>query len=138
MEAYGEFSLEACVELAWMCGLVRYDAKANAWLDAETGKPVADRDVKKKYEARLLAHCGIRLVEPAINHGYDPHAKRMMQSIAVDFDLRPVEIAGGEEEARQYKAELGDKVDVWAAGDGRWFMKVLRGAEARFTTRRTL
>lgn len=38
MEAFGEFSLEGCIELAWGMGLIKYhkDAQWTGWVDAKT------------------------------------------------------------------------------------------------------
>ena len=78
MESTGLFSMEACIELAWLVGLIRYHdgpLKKNkrvrhiGWIDAESEEPIADTDVKGKYEEHLLKHCGIRVVEPALFDG---------------------------------------------------------------------
>lgn len=56
MEAYGEFSIEGCIELAWMMGLIRYhnDDHHNGWVDAKTGEPVRDDEIKARYEKTIL------------------------------------------------------------------------------------
>ncbi|KAJ2334365.1 fatty acid synthase alpha subunit Lsd1, partial [Coemansia sp. RSA 2681] len=72
MEAYGEFSIEGCIELAWVMGLIKhYNGALKAtgamyvgWVDAKTEEPVRDIDVKPRYEEFILAHTGIRLIEP--------------------------------------------------------------------------
>jgi fatty acid synthase subunit alpha len=57
MESYGEFSMEGCIELAWLIGLIKYhsgplrDASGktsvyNGWVDAKTGDKVGDHEVK--------------------------------------------------------------------------------------------
>ncbi|KAJ2548946.1 fatty acid synthase alpha subunit Lsd1, partial [Coemansia sp. RSA 1836] len=58
MEAYGEFSLEGCIELAWVMGLIKhYNGALKAtgamyvgWVDAKTEEPVRDIDIKPRYE----------------------------------------------------------------------------------------
>ncbi len=49
MESKGEFSLEGCLELAWMLGLVKYvslSGNKKAWVDAKTNEPVQDWEIK--------------------------------------------------------------------------------------------
>lgn len=41
-------------------------------------------------------------------------------------DLEPLEV--GEEEARKFKAEHGEKCDIWPREDGQWFAKFKEGA----------
>lgn len=69
MEARGEFSIEGCIEMAWMMGFIKHlDGKlANGqtyvgWVDAKSGEPVDDKDVKTKYEKDIIKHAGIRLI----------------------------------------------------------------------------
>src|SRR5258708_10200468 len=69
MEARGEFTIEGCIEMAWLTGrITHFDGKLKTgnlyvgWIDAKTGEPVDDKDVKAKYEKEILAHSGIRLV----------------------------------------------------------------------------
>ncbi|KAL3656950.1 hypothetical protein V7S43_018155 [Phytophthora oleae] len=57
MESYGEFSLEGCVELAWLTGRILFD-KGN-WVDAKTKEVVPDHQVKARYEEDILEHSGI-------------------------------------------------------------------------------
>lgn len=56
MEAYGEFSIEGCIELAWMMGLIRYrnEDTHSGWVDAKTGEPVRDDEIKARYEKTIL------------------------------------------------------------------------------------
>ncbi|KAJ1958568.1 fatty acid synthase alpha subunit Lsd1 [Linderina pennispora] len=134
MEAHGEFSLEGCVELAWIMGLIRhYDglhpitqAHYVGWVDAKTDEPVQDIDVKARYESYILEHTGIRFVEPELHDGYDPHKKEMMCELQVDHDLEPFEASA--EEAANFKRGNGDQVDVWENPDGSWSVKFLKGA----------
>ena len=119
MESTGEFSIEGVLTLAWITGKVRYSTAdggsegGGGWMDASTGAPVAPGDVKSLYEAELLAHAGIRIVEPALFEGYDPTKKTFLHTIALDRDMGWLEVQGGAEAAEEYRAQLGgDKVDV--------------------------
>jgi len=69
MEARGEFTIEGCIEMAWIMGYIKhFDGKLKngnlyvGWVDAKTGEPVDDKDVKPWYEKEILTHSGIRLI----------------------------------------------------------------------------
>ena len=66
-ESTGEFSLEGCIELSWICGLIRPHSVTGVkgfdprqfyvgWVDAATGEAVADDEIKKRYEKTILEH----------------------------------------------------------------------------------
>jgi fatty acid synthase subunit alpha len=69
MEAWGELSIEGCIELAWMMGYIKhFDGKLKngssyvGWVDAKSGDAVDDKDVRSKYEKDIIANAGIRLI----------------------------------------------------------------------------
>lgn len=117
MEAYGKFSLEGCVEMAWIMGLIKYTStgtfKGNpysGWLDVGTNEPVEEWDIKRRYERHILNHSGIRLVDPELWDGYDPHKKQMLQEVVVEENLKPFEAS--KETAEAFKREQGTSVDI--------------------------
>ncbi len=71
--------MEGAIELAWIVGLIKPwngplpgqnpRSRYVGWVDAESMQPVADHEVKKRYEATLLKHCGLRVLEPALFEG---------------------------------------------------------------------
>ncbi|EJT52093.1 fatty-acid synthase complex protein [Trichosporon asahii var. asahii CBS 2479] len=133
MEARGEFTIEGCIELAWMMGYIKYldgklkDGKAYVgWVDAKSGEPVDDKDVRSKYEKEILEHTGIRLIEPELFHGYDPERKGFTQEVELSHDLEPLEVSA--DDAAKFKREQGDNVDIWAQESGEWFVKFKKGA----------
>lgn len=133
MEAKGEFTIEGCIEMAWMMGLIKHlDGKLKngqayvGWVDAKSGEPVDDKDVRSKYEKDILAHSGIRIIEPDLFHGYDPEQKAFNQEIELNHDLEPLEIPA--DDAARFKHEQGDRVDIWAQDSGEWFVKFKKGA----------
>ena len=83
MEAFGEFSREGFVEMAWIMGFIRHvdgqlpgkNADYIGWADSKTGEAVHDDDIGKKYKAKILEHSGVRLIEPELCRGYDPTHK---------------------------------------------------------------
>ena len=69
MEARGEFTIEGCIEMAWIMGYIKYfDGRLPngslyvGWVDTKTGEPVDDKDVRGKYEKDILVHAGVRLI----------------------------------------------------------------------------
>ncbi|KAB2576509.1 Beta-ketoacyl synthase [Lasiodiplodia theobromae] len=133
MEAYGEFSLEGCVEMAWIMGLIKNHngmikgKSYSGWVDAKTGDPVDDKDIKKKYEKFVLEHSGIRLIEPELFGGYDPNKKQLLQEVQIDEDLEPFEAS--KETAEEFKREHGDKVEIFEIADsGDYSVRLKKGA----------
>eukprot|EP01062_Namystynia_karyoxenos_P028436 TRINITY_DN21550_c0_g1_i1.p1 TRINITY_DN21550_c0_g1~~TRINITY_DN21550_c0_g1_i1.p1 ORF type:complete len:4167 (+),score=1617.38 TRINITY_DN21550_c0_g1_i1:129-12503(+) len=127
MEADGVFSLEGCLEMAWIMGLIRYERSREytGWV-TKSGERLKDIQVKQVLEKDILAHSGIRFVEPDLFGGYDPRKKSFLHQVQINHDMAPVEC--GEEEARAFKAQHGDSVDIWEKGDGVWAAKLRRGA----------
>ncbi|KAJ2889186.1 fatty acid synthase alpha subunit Lsd1, partial [Coemansia aciculifera] len=100
------------------------------WVDAKTDEPVSDIDVKVRYEEYILAHIGIRLIEPELVHGYDPNKRTVLREIQIEHDMGPFEATA--EEAYSFKETNGDKVDIWEnASGGSWSVRLLKGALIR-------
>ncbi|KAE8442386.1 hypothetical protein EG329_003402 [Mollisiaceae sp. DMI_Dod_QoI] len=133
MEAHGQFSLEGCVEMAWIMGLIKnhngpIKGKQYAgWVDAKTGEPVDDKDVKAKYEKHILEHSGIRLIEPELFKGYDPNKKQLLQEVVIEEDLEPFETS--KETAEEFKREHGDKAEIFEIPEsGEYIVRMKKGA----------
>ena len=67
MEAKGRLTLEGCIEMAWMMGYIKhFDGRLKdgtlhvGWVDAKTGEPVDDKDVRGLYEKEIMNHAGVR------------------------------------------------------------------------------
>ncbi|KAJ2821836.1 fatty acid synthase alpha subunit Lsd1, partial [Coemansia furcata] len=138
MEAYGEFSLEGCIELAWIMGLIKHfngmlkttGAMYIGWVDAKTEEPIHDVDVKPRFEEYILAHTGIRLIEPELVNGYDPNKRTLFREIQIEHDMEPFEATA--DEAATFKLESGSNVDIWEnTAGGSWSVKFLKGALIR-------
>ncbi|KAJ2820991.1 fatty acid synthase alpha subunit Lsd1, partial [Coemansia furcata] len=138
MEAYGEFSLEGCIELAWIMGLIKHfngtlkttGTMYVGWVDAKTEEPIRDFDVKPRYEEYILAHTGIRLIEPEMAHGYDPNNLSLLREIQIEHDMEPFETTA--DEAATLKVHNGSGVDIWEnSSGGSWSVKFLKGALIR-------
>lgn len=133
MEAYGEFSLEGCVEMAWIMGLIKNHngmikgKPYSGWVDSKTGEPVDDKDVKAKYEKYILEHAGIRLVEPELFDGYDPNKKQLLHEVVIEEDLEPFETS--KETAEEFKREHGDKAEIFEIPEtGQYTVRMKKGA----------
>ncbi|TFK33214.1 fatty acid synthase [Crucibulum laeve] len=133
MEARGEFTIEGCIEMAWLMGFIKhFDGRLKdgslyvGWVDSKTNEPVDDKDVKGRYEKDILAHAGVRLIEPELFRGYDPKKKVFNQEIELIHDLEAIEVS--DSEAQKFKLQHGDKCDIWAGEGGQWFAKFKKGA----------
>lgn len=133
MEAYGEFSLEGCIEMAWIMGLIKNHngpikgKPYSGWVDAKTGDPVDDKDIKPKFEKYILEHSGIRLIEPELFDGYDPERKQLLHEVVIEEDLDPFE--SSKDTAEEFKREHGDKVDIFEIPEtGQYTVRMKKGA----------
>lgn len=127
MEAFGEFSMEGCIELAWLTGQIKYD-QSKGWIRVSTNTPISDDSVKSELEMDLLQHAGIRIIEPELFEGYNPKAKQMLHQVAIDKNMAPIEVAD-EEEAIEFVNQLGaDNVDMFQTDSGIWMIRLRRGA----------
>ena len=114
MEAHGKFSLEGCIEMAWIMGLIEHRTVESrsyvGWVDKQTGEPIADMDVKDKYEQYILDHTGIRVIEPRQLDGSNPATKQFLHEVEVQEDLAPFEVP--KDTAHDLQREHGAKVQV--------------------------
>ncbi|PIA14341.1 fatty acid synthase [Coemansia reversa NRRL 1564] len=138
IEAFGELSMEGCIELAWIMGLIRHvngplaatSRHYTGWVDSKSGEAVRDVDIKTQYEQHILEHTGIRLIEPELVMGYDPTKKQALREVQIEHDMEPFEASA--EDAAAYKKSNGDRVDVWEnVGGSSWSVRFLKGALIR-------
>jgi fatty acid synthase subunit alpha, fungi type len=134
MECNGRLSMEGCIEMAWIMGLIENYCGIIAgeeycgWVDAKTKAPVHDSDVKAKYETFILNHTGIRIIEPWLDDSYNPDKKQFLQEIIVEEDLPP--FSAPKEMADQILLEQGDKVHIYPGG-GEFMVRLKKGAMIR-------
>ncbi|KAJ1728367.1 fatty acid synthase alpha subunit Lsd1, partial [Coemansia sp. Benny D160-2] len=140
MEAFGELTMAGCIELAWIMGLIKHfngplpGKSAGAkhyvgWVDAKSGEPVRDDEVKARYLEFMMAHTGVRLIEPDLSHGYDPHAKVVLREVQIEHDMDAFEASS--DDAHEYKKSNGDRVDIWETSGGAWSVRFRKGAVIR-------
>lgn len=87
MEQGRRLSLEAVLELAWMMGLVSPNPKGSGFVDSKSGEVVPEGEAHDRYEATILEHCGVRVVEPALT-GFDPRALPTLVEVRLERDFR--------------------------------------------------
>lgn len=131
----GAFSVEGCLEMAWIMGLIKYHngpLKGQdycGWLESATGTPIHDVDVKARFEAHILAHTGIRMMEPRGHDdaaaAADPTHKQFLHEVAITEDLEPFEVSA--ETAQDFQREHGDKVTV-TESQGQIYLTLRAGA----------
>ncbi|KAI1205461.1 putative 3-oxoacyl-synthase [Annulohypoxylon truncatum] len=118
MELKGELSIQGCIELAWMTGLIKHNPKPTpstdgapaAWIDTTTGAPVHDHEVKAKYEKQILEHAGLRLIEPSPLDHPNRDNKQFLQEVIVQHDLEP--FTASFDTAMDFVREHGDKAEI--------------------------
>ena len=132
METDNSFSVDGCLEMAWIMGLIKYHRgllqgkEYCGWIDTKSGAPIVDAEVKTKYESYILAHSGIRLIERRELEAA-PGQKTFMHEVAVTEDLEPFEASP--ETAQDLKREHGDNVVVTELSEGRQsFVTIKAGA----------
>ncbi|PIA12744.1 hypothetical protein COEREDRAFT_67958 [Coemansia reversa NRRL 1564] len=135
IEAFNELSVEGCIELAWIMGLIRHvngplpstGQHYTGWVDIKNDEPVSDSNIKSRYEEYILAHTGIRLIEPELAGGYDPAKKQALREVQITRDMEPFEASA--DEAAAYKKINGNLVEILENGtSGSWSVRFLKGA----------
>ncbi|TEA13262.1 Fatty acid synthase apf5 [Colletotrichum sidae] len=135
MEADGAYSLEGCVEMAWMMGLIKHDPHAQkngspwtGWVDAKTSEPVEDGEVPSKYMSFILQNTGLREIDPSTcDNNYDPERKTTVQDIELTQDLPPFEASL--EVAQSFQLQHGSKAEINKADSGVYFVRLRAGAK---------
>ena len=87
VEAGSPLSVEAALELAWMMGFVRPSDNGSGFVDVDSGRPVNPADAVEGYADRIMAHAGVRVMEPA-RMGFDSKRVQTMIEVRLDRDFR--------------------------------------------------
>src|SRR6185295_7359960 len=108
LESHGSLSLEGALEMAWMMGYVKYQKadKGFAWVDAKTGDTVPEWEMKSRFEKEILAHSGIRIIDPE-HAGFDPRKMSVYTDVVLEDDF--CISASSEEEAHQFKTAFPEE-----------------------------
>jgi fatty acid synthase, bacteria type len=124
MERDGALHDEAALELAWLCGCVRFEK--GAWVDIESGDAVAASEVFERYG--LAERVGVRTLT-----AFDPAELVLMDEIVLEQDLRFSVPDRGH--AESFRALDPERTEVLADGEG-WL--VIRRAGTRIRVPRVL
>ena len=133
MELNGEISLQGCIELAWMTGLIKWNPTVSSapggtatagWTDAATGVLVGDVEVKAKYEKQILEHTGLRFIDPLPLDHVSRDKKQVLQEIIVQHDMEP--FTTSHDTAMEFVREQGDKVSIRRIPNGDEYSVQLR------------
>ena len=126
-------SLEAVAELAWTMGLIA-PAPGGGWIDAESGAEIDDElSLGERYEARILAHSGIRVFDAELQ-GFDPRSALGWADVHLDQDF--VVPVRSMEEAETLRAGDPERTEVRRGDDGS--LHVVRRAGAVLKVRSAL
>ncbi|WP_367898336.1 fatty acid synthase subunit beta domain-containing protein [Leptospira sp. WS58.C1] len=128
LEKSGTLSLEAALELAWMMGFIKYQAadKGRSWTDSETGEAVAEWEIKSKYEEKILAHTGIRIIDQECV-GFDPSTLFSFVDVVLEEDFFiPV---SNSKEAEEFKNAEPEATEVYHDPEkDKWFVRRKKGS----------
>jgi len=115
-EVSADLSPAAVLELAWICGLVRFEG--GRWVDAESGEVFAEHEAVERYGDEVRARSGLRFVDPSVA-GYDPDQLPLMQPVWLDEDFTFA--VSSEDDARAFVAEDPEHTAVaWDEAGQQW------------------
>ncbi len=125
----GELSGDGVAELAWMCGLIRWDdarsdGAGTGWVDVATDEPVDEAELDDRYRDEVIERVGLRpmvadgVVDPAGTLVYTPESLDRPMSFVVST----------EDEARTFVAAAPDRTTVRVQADGRLRVTLDAGA----------
>ncbi|MGE3620779.1 MAG: beta-ketoacyl synthase N-terminal-like domain-containing protein [Acidimicrobiia bacterium] len=102
LERGGELGPAAVAELAWLCGLVRYQRQGyrGGWVDAASGEAVDEADLAGRYRDRVRGAVGLRtMVDDGV---LDPAGFDVLVPVVLDEPL--AHPAGSDELAEGHRA----------------------------------
>jgi 3-oxoacyl-ACP reductase-like protein len=92
-------------------------AYCNDLLQPQTGSGLTGRKETLKNDG-VFVPAGIRVIEPELFEGYDPHHKTLYHQVAIDKKMAPLEVSS-RQEAEDYRVELGEEnVDIYQVSEG--------------------
>ncbi|KAM7186221.1 hypothetical protein V8F20_011491 [Naviculisporaceae sp. PSN 640] len=132
-ECAGTFSIDGCVELAWIMGLIKYHKTGrlngkeySGWVDVKSGEPIADEEVKTKYEEYMIEHTGIRLVDQQVHDLTTPDQEQKLHEVAITEDLEPFEVSP--DTANELKRQHGANAVIAETEGGQYAVTLKAGA----------
>lgn len=127
IEVDDELSAAGVLELAWLTGLVQWDATAGSWFDVETQEKVDEADLAERYDDAVRERVGIRRY--ADDGAMVDNTRPLMASVFLEQDLSFT--VSSETEARAMKDSDPERTRIAAGADGDWTVTRLAGSEVR-------
>jgi fatty acid synthase len=136
LELDGELADGSVAELAWVCGLVRFDPELDggSWIDVESDEPVAESELAPRYREAVHERCGIRTYD--VDGPLDPDGVPLMVEVFCESDV--VIGAADEADARAYAAADPEHSRVQRSATGDWQVVRRAGSSIRVPRRATL
>ncbi|MCO5313060.1 MAG: DUF1729 domain-containing protein [Microthrixaceae bacterium] len=135
VEVTDSLSAGAVAELAWMCGLIRWESTPTpGFYDVESGELVAEHLIAERYEQRLLDNSGVRFLDDdgAQVDGTAP----LLASVFLERDLSFV--VESEAQAEAFVAADPDRTSATPNADGTFTVTRSAGTEIRVPRRTVL
>jgi len=136
LEVEGELAAASVAELAWNCGLIRFDSEAEggSWIDIETNELVAEGELGDRYREAVNSRCGIR--EFDVDGPLNPAGVSLLVEVFLDSDV--VVSAADEADARAFAAADPDNSTARVGPDGDWQVVRAAGSSIRVPRRARL
>lgn len=133
LEVHDELSPASVAELAWICGLVRWEdtPEGGTWVDVATGDTVAEHELAARYRDEVHERCGIRTLDQ--DGPLDPEGITLFAEVHLDRDV--VVPVSGEDEARAFAAADPEHSQVRRSRDGGWEVVRRAGSTIRLPRR---
>ncbi len=126
LETRDELSPAACIELAWLMGLIRWETR-RGWIDMAADAPIAESEIPNHFADTIAQRSGVRAVNPT-TAGFDP--AQMLQHVTVYLDRDISFVAATHADAQQFAAMDPRWTRIAPDGDA-WRVTRLAGAEVR-------
>jgi fatty acid synthase len=134
MEIADALSAAGVLELAWVTGLVRWDAAGRTWFDVESGEPVSEAAIADRYRETVAERCGIRSF---VDDGsMVDHSAPLLSSVFLDRDL--TFNVTSETEAKALQEAAPEHTVIAPSGEGDWTVTRRAGTEIRVPLRKPI
>ncbi|MDO7868025.1 type I polyketide synthase [Nocardioides jiangxiensis] len=124
-------SAAGVLELAWLTGLVRWDAAAGAWVDTASDESVEEHEIRERFHDAVVERCGIRSYED--DGTMVDHTAPLMAQVFLDQDM--TFRVDGEGEARAFLDADPAHTRIASLPDGGWQVTRTAGTEIRVPRR---
>lgn len=130
LEVADRLSAPAVLELAWLTGLVRWEAtgKGGRWVDVASGEAVAEADLAARYHDEVRGRVGVRFIDPAVV-GFDAERSPVYEKVFLERDFSFV--VASEDEARAFAASDPERTVITPDAAPAWRVTRKAGSELR-------